>query len=185
MSKILCWDLEIKTPVSDTEGGWEAARNGDCGISALVVSDSDTRRFHLYDEHTLDEAVDHLNSADLLVGFNTLEFDARVLWGVTGRYITIPQYDILSEIWNTIGVRTKGFKLNEIALATLNLEKSGKGDFAPTLVAQGRYAELFDYCLNDVHLVRELYNHIQDLGWIRGAGGRQIELDRPVFAEYA
>lgn len=185
MTKIISWDLEIRDPVSDTEGGWDAARNGNCGISALVLFDSETDRYHIYGSDTLDEAVDHLNSADLLVGYNTLNFDCNVLFGVTGRYITVPQYDILAEIWNELGVRRKGYKLDQVAQATIGIGKSGNGEFATALVAQNRWAELFDYCLGDVHLVRKLYDHIVDCGFIKGADGERLTLNKPVYPDYA
>lgn len=183
--KILCWDLEIHDAISDKLGGWDAARRGDCGISALVISDSDTHRYHIYDKHMLDEAVDHLNSADLLVGYNTIGFDSEVVFGVTGRYITVPQYDILAEVWKSTGKRFKGFKLDDVAGATLNLHKNSDGEFATVLVRKKHWGKLFDYCLNDVHLVRELFNHIQDLGWVKGADGEQVHLEKPLTKEYA
>jgi DEAD/DEAH box helicase domain-containing protein len=185
MSKIICWDLEIETPVHDNPLGWEAARSGGCGISCLVASDSDSGRFHLYDKHDLDEAVDHLNSADLLVGFNTIDFDSSVIFGVTGRYITVPQYDILKEIYSAIGKRVKGFKLEEVGQHTLAIGKSGNGEFATTLVKRQHFGKLFDYCLNDVHLVKVLYNHIMDFGWIRGANDEEVHLEKPLIEEYA
>lgn len=182
---MICWDLEIEKPVSDTTGGWDGAKRGDCGISALVLSDSDTGRYHIYDKHTLEEAVDHLNGADLLVGFNTIEFDSSVVFGVTGRYITVEQYDICQEVWRTLKKRQKGYKLDEIAQATLGVGKNSNGEFATTLVRKKRWGQLFDYCLNDVHLVRELYNHINELGWIRGTPGIDLFLERPLLKDYA
>lgn len=184
-TKLLCWDLEILDPVSDHIGGWDAARRGDCGISALVISDSNTGRYHIYDQHNLDEAVDHLNSADLLIGYNTLNFDCEVVFGVTGRYITVPQYDILAEIWKALHGRRKGYKLDDVAKATINMEKNSNGEFATALAAKGHWGKLFDYCLNDVHLTRELFNHIQDLGWIKGADGEEIQLEKPELKDYA
>jgi len=185
MSRIICWDLEIETPVHEHPTGWEAARNGDCGISALIASDSETGRYHIYDKHDLDEAVDHLNSADLLVGFNTIDFDSSVVFGVTGRYITVPQYDILKEIYAALGKRVKGFKLDEVAKNTLGLGKVGDGEFATTLVKKERWGKLFTYCLNDVYLVKEVFNHIRDFGWIRGAGGEEVHLEKADIEEYA
>lgn len=182
--RIVCWDLEIEKPVDDFLDGWEAARRGDCGISALVLSDSETGRFHIYDKHTLDEALDHLNSADLLVGWNTINFDSHVLSGVTNRYITVRQYDMLQEAWHGVGFRQKGWKLGQVAERTLKLAKNGHGEFATALVARGAWGRLFDYCLNDVHLVRQLWNHVVDVGWLPDPEGNEIHLSLPL-EEYA
>lgn len=184
-NKLICWDLEILNPISDTLGGWDAARRGDCGISALVLSDSETGRFHIYDQHTLDDAVDHLNSADLLIGYNSINFDSEVIFGVTGRYITAPQYDILDEIWKALESRKKGYKLDDVAHATIGRAKNSNGQFATALAQKQHWGRLFDYCLNDVHLTRGIFNHIQDMGWIKGADGQELYLEQPTIKDYA
>lgn len=179
MTKILTFDLEIAKPIS-AAGGWDAARRGDCGISVLCIKDSETGRFYLFDEHTMDAAVDMLNSADLLVSFNGIDFDANVIFGVTGRYLTVPHYDILKEIWSALKCRKKGYKLDEVAQATIGMGKSGHGEFATTLAAQNRYAELHDYCIGDVHITAHLFDHIIDSGFIKGADGLELFLEKPL-----
>ena len=182
--RIVCWDLEIATPVEEQLDGWEAARRGDCGISALVLSDSETGRFHIYDKHTVLDGLAHLNSADLLVGWNTLDFDSRVIQGVTGEYITVVQYDMLQAAWRGVGFRQKGWKLTQVAERALGLTKNGHGEYATALAARGAWGSLFDYCLNDVHLVRQLYNKVVEQGWLPDPEGNEIHLDVPI-AEFA
>lgn len=177
--RILTWDLEILKPVESLPGGWSDVREGHAGISCLVVRDNETGRSHLYDQHTLDAAVDHLNSADLLVGFNSIGFDSAVLLGVTNRHIVAPQYDILAETWKALGRRQKGWKLNDVCARTLGLSKSGTGEFATALAAAGRWAELFDYCMGDVHITAELFNHIVREGWILDPEGERLHLAAP------
>lgn len=184
MPKILCWDLEILHPV-EKMGGWEAARNGACGISALVISDSETERFHIYDQHDLDAAFDHLSEADLLVGYNSLSFDTEVLNNVLGRQLSVNHYDILDRIWKQLPIRQKGWKLTEVATRALDLGKSGNGEFATALAAKGRWGKLFDYCLNDVHLTKMLFNYIQDFGYLPGPTGDKLHMPQPLFEEYA
>lgn len=177
--RILTWDLEIEKPVESLSGGWTEAREGGAGISCLVVRDNETGRSHLYDKHTLDAAVDHLNEADLLVGYNSVSFDSAVLLGVTNRHICVPQYDILAKIWEALGSRQKGWKLDDVASRTLGLHKSGKGIYATALWAQARYAELFDYCMGDVHITAAVFNHIVANGWILDPDGNHLHLDHP------
>jgi len=183
VAKILCWDLEILRPVG--KNGWDEARAGKNGISAVVISDSETGRFHIYDQHDLDAAVNHLNEGDLLVGYNTKSFDSEVIYGCTGRVVRGVHYDILDCIWNALPIRQKGWKLDEVATRTLNLGKSGGGEFATALAAKGHWGKLFDYCLNDVHLTKMLFNHIIDFGTLDGPNGEKLELPRPRFEEYA
>jgi len=177
--RILTWDLEIRKPVDSLMGGWEAARAGDAGISALVIKDTETGRYHIYDDKRLDQAVDHLNEADLLVGFNSSDFDTGVIEGITGRQIAPTQYDILSKIWEALGKRRKGFKLDEVCQRTIKRGKSGAGRYATTLASLGHWGELFDYCLGDVHITAELFNHIVDNGWVLGPDDEKLELSAP------
>jgi len=177
--RILTWDLEIRKPLESIDGGWEAVRNGAAGISCLAIRDNETGRQHLYDEHTLDQAADHLNEADLLVGFNSLSFDSAVLRGVSGREICCPQYDILAKIWEALGRRQKGWRLDDVAARCVGLRKSGKGEYATALYAQRRFAELYDYCMGDVHITACVFNHIVANGWVLTPDGDQLHLDPP------
>lgn len=180
MTRILTFDLEIARPVSSA-GGWDAARRGDCGISVLCIKDSETNRYHLFDERTLDAGIDMLNGADLLVSFNGIDFDANVIFGVSGRYLTVPHYDILREIWSALKGRKRGYKLDEVAQATIGMGKSGHGEYATTLFAEGRFAELHDYCIGDVHITAHLFDHIVDSGFIKGADGTELFLEKPLL----
>lgn len=180
-TRILVWDLEIERPIANRNGkpDWVGARNGKYGISVVAVYDNHTGRQHLYDKNQLQAAVEHLNCADVLVGFNTIDFDTPCLQALSGEEIVASHYDILDEIWKALRTRQKGYRLGDIASRTLGLHKSGEGESAPQLVAQGRWAELHDYCMNDVHLTRELYNHIVAFGSICDINGEQLELPRP------
>lgn len=180
--RTIVWDIEIAKPLPIKKGkpDWEAAKRGECGISAVVLWDSATERFHLYDSHSLEQCMVHLNSADLLVGFNSVEFDTRVIEAITGMEIQAQQFDILLATWKALGDKHfKGYKLGDICHRTIGLEKSGHGEGAPSLAKQGRWGELFDYCLNDVHITKELYNHIVDTGWILDVNGLELPLDVP------
>jgi hypothetical protein len=184
--RIVCWDLEIAKPIpmKGKKPDWDFARAGGCGISCVVLFDSETERFHLYDMNNLEECMAHLNSADLLVGYNSIEFDTSVIQAVTGQQLVPQQYDILKEIWTALGHFQKGYKLGDVCGRALNLEKSGAGDSAPSLAGQGRWAELMDYCLNDVHLTRCLYNYIVDEGGIPDVDGHMLKLASPPEGEF-
>lgn len=179
MSKILIFDIEIAKPI-EAVGGWEGAKKGLAGISSAVVWDSDTQRYHLYDANTLDELVAHLNSGDLIVGWNSRDFDIPCIEGVTGQKITAWGYDMLQEIWAAIGRFYKGYKLGDVCYRTLGLEKSGNGESAPHLAATGQWAKLFDYNLNDVHLTKSLYNHVVNEGFIIDVDGEPLHLECPL-----
>jgi len=163
---IITWDLEIAQPVEEVPGGWDEVRKGGAGISAVCLYDTASERYHTYDEFDLDACVDHLNSADILVGFNSLGFDTPVLETLTGATLETEQYDILAEVWRALSTRQKGYKLKDIC-ERLNIgTKVRTGDSAPNLYRDGRFGKLFDYCINDVHLTRKLANWINTNGHI-------------------
>lgn len=171
---IIVWDLEIATPIKNND--WEAAKRGENGISSLVCYDNVSERYHLYDDFTFPQCVEHLNSADLLVGFNSLEFDTPCFQGYTGCTLVPPQFDILQAVWQALGSRKSGWKLDAIAQRTINEGKSGTGESAPKLYAEGRFGELFDYNLNDVYITRKLYNHIVSFGTLTRPDGKPLQL---------
>jgi len=171
---IIVWDLEIEKPIKDND--WEAAKRGENGISSVVLFDSSTERYHLYDYHTLDSCGQHLNSADLIVGFNSVEFDAPCFSGCTGQSIVPVQFDILQAVWTALGKREKGWRLGQICERTIGEGKIKNGASAPRLYAEGRFGELFDYNLHDVYLTRKLYNHIVKFGTLVGPDGTPLQL---------
>lgn len=177
--RTICWDIEIRTSPNECVDGWEGARRGECGVSCVALFDSYSGRMHVYDEHDLERCVAHLNGADLLVGFNTIEFDTPALTGVTGEDILPDQYDILHEIWKALGTRVKGYKLDDICQRAGLGAKNSNGEFATVLYKKQHFGRLFDYCMNDVHLTRKLSNHIAREGSIPGPDGALLYLPSP------
>jgi uncharacterized protein YprB with RNaseH-like and TPR domain len=170
--------MEIAVPVEELPGGWNDARTGEAGVACVCLWDSSTDRYHVYDEFTIAKCIDHLNSADLIVSFNGKGFDVPALEGFTGTEIYADHYDILEECWKSIGKRQKGYRLGELAPRTLGLEKSNTGEHAPVLFRQQRFGELVDYCINDVHLTRKLFEHIMVTGEVIDPDGEPLLLDR-------
>lgn len=199
--RVVTFDLEIAREVDEFPEKWEAARQGKCGIASVVLHDSDTGRYHIYGPQvefdtkveefriaglgTLPECMHHLNSADLLVGFNSIEFDKPVLENFTQMSLTVAHYDILQEVWKAVGKKFKGYGLGPISQRTLGIGKSGTGEHAPILFKQGRFAELLDYNLNDVYMTRMLYNHILETGSIMDISNKPLELNVPTESAYA
>lgn len=180
MSRIVTFDVEIALPVEENPDGWNGARRGECGIASVVLFDTHTGRYHLADANGVDGVCDQLESADLVVSFNGLNFDVPCLSGFARRYLHLPHhYDILDHVWDAIGRREKGYGLNAICQRTLGLEKSGNGEHAPKLLKDGRWGELFDYNLNDVFLTRTLFNHILKHGYITDIDGAELEMWAP------
>lgn len=180
---VVVFDLETRRLASEV-GGWDALKRGEGGVSALVLYDNRTHRHHLYDAHTLDAGIRHLESADLVLSFNGLEFDLRVLAGLADRRIIAPNHlDLLQLVWKALGSRQGKNTLDAIGRRTLGYGKTGDGAHAPALADEGRWAELFDYCVADVDLTRQLFKFVQNHGGVVSANGDLLRLDMPLGFE--
>ena len=161
-------------------GGWPAARRGECGVSTVVLWDSEDDRPHIYGEENIDLCMEHLNKADMLVSFNGKNFDVPCLEGYTGIGIEVSQhFDILDKIWKALGSKPKGWGLGKVCERTLGLTKSDVGEHAPALAEQGHWATLIDYCLNDVYITKKLFFHIALTGYVIGPDGEQVFIEAP------
>lgn len=177
---VVCFDLETRK-LADEVGGWDALKRGEGGVSCLVVWDSITDHHHIYTSETLLAAAVHLESADVVLSFNGIEFDIPVLEGCIGRRVaTKAHLDLLRLIWSAIAGRRKGNTLDETAKRTLGRGKIGSGTSAPRLAEEGRWQELFTYCAGDVFLTRDLFRFVQEHGGVIGADGKLLYLHPPL-----
>jgi hypothetical protein len=104
-------------------------------------------------------------SHDLVIGFNSRNFDDRLM-DANGIQIRT-DYDILEEVrlaaYGSIDYRDcpKGFSYALGALGAANgFPKTGTGELAPKLWQDGERQKVIDYCLNDVKITKA----ILDLG---------------------
>jgi hypothetical protein len=171
-------DLEIAHPVRE-KADWDRARRGELGMSLACVYDGGLDSYRFYDAHNLSMLMDDLETAPLVVGFNSLEFDLPCIAGVAGRMPLVQgQYDILQKVWGAVGSRfVKGYGLGAIAERTFGIPKFSTGAHAPELYAAGRMAELYSYCLHDVFLTRLLFEHILCQGYIIDVNGDKLYLE--------
>jgi len=188
--KILIFDLETRLLAQDlcpddVNAGWDALRRGEGGISALMIYDVEDAWLHIYDDQSMNAATMHLESADVLIGFRSEAFDIPVVEGVIDRKLRIKyHYDIYSEIARTnarkgIVGRKGDFTLDAIARRTIGRGKNGSGAHAPDLVNSGRFAELFNYCGNDVRLTLDLFRYICQHGGVMNINNSFLPLPVP------
>ena len=66
------------------------------GVSVAVLYDSATDSMTAYAEDEIPQMVDHLKKLDLVIGFNIVKFDYKVLQGVHKfAYNSLPTLDLL------------------------------------------------------------------------------------------
>lgn len=163
--------------------GWDALKRGEGGLSVIAVWDSTDERTYLYDMRTIQALAHHLESADIVVGFNSQEFDIRAIEGVLNRKLRIRVHvDILQLVWTALrkkGARLKGNTLHDVATRTIGRGKTGEGTHAPQLADEGRWAELFQYCMDDVDITKEVFLYMREHGGIIGPDGHFLPLLLP------
>jgi hypothetical protein len=96
--------------------------------------------------------------ADLVVGFNIVNFDYEVLMGYT--VLDLPgqlrSLDLLVEVEKTLGNK---LRLDNIAHATLGLGKTADGVDAIKWWREKRLMEVAEYCCFDVKVTKLVHEH--------------------------
>ena len=143
---IVYFDLETQRTANDV-GGWDKKR--DMGMSLAVTYSTLRGGYHVYGEKDVDALVNELLRADLVVGYNVINFDYEVLMGYT--IVDLPHQcrtlDLLVDIEKALGKR---LKLDVVAKACLGVGKTGDGLDAIRWWRQGRMLEIAEYCCYDV-----------------------------------
>src|SRR3989338_9232767 len=151
--RIIYFDLETQRS-ADEVGGWDNKHL--MKIAVGVVYDSVDKKFYTYLESDAGGLVEKLLSADLVVGFNIINFDFAVLQPYTTVDLKnrVRSFDILKDVWDRLGYRVS---LNQIAKSTLKIEKSGNGLLSLQWFKEGKMAQIIEYCIKDVEITRDVF----------------------------
>ncbi len=153
--RIVVFDLETRLS-ADEVGGWNNKHL--MRVAVGVAWDSADGEFKVFFEEEVAALLALLKSADLVVGFNSRNFDYAVLKGYTQENIerTLPTFDILEELEKKLGHR---IKLDNIAQFTLGVGKSADGLQSLRWVKEGKLDLVRDYCIQDVKVTRDVFFH--------------------------
>lgn len=100
-------------------GGWSKAEQ--MGLKNALTYDTTTRRYNSYTKSEITNLIDHLLIADLIVGFNQLQFDYKILSSYTDtNFDVLPNFDMLSKIEQTLNFRVSRDNLAENTLGESN-----------------------------------------------------------------
>lgn len=126
-------------------------------ISLVGVYFYETDSFEAFREHELPKLWPRLERLTRVIGYNIDDFDLPVMNSYYPGDITrLPTLDILAEIEKKVGFRVK---LDDVVQATLGTSKSGNGLMAVEYFRTGEWGKLQEYCLQDVRVTRDLYEH--------------------------
>jgi len=171
----LIYDIEIKRAIPPRDGplelgiqycaGWHDHAN--MGISVIGAYDYAIGRYRVFCDDNKAEFFEAMESADLLVSFNGLGFDDKVIracW-FSAFHPGAKSYDLLNEIWHAAGLEPtfnyhthSGYGLDAMCEANFGRRKTGNGALAPVLWQQGKIGATIGYCLNDITLTKMLFD---------------------------
>ncbi|BCL60797.1 hypothetical protein DGMP_14900 [Desulfomarina profundi] len=167
------FDLETIRSAKEV-GGWAHCEK--MGISVAVIYDSRLDSYVSYLEEEIDDFIDHLHRLDLIVGFNNIRFDNRVISAYTDRDLTqLPNLDLLAEVQKYLGYR---LSLDRLAATTLGRKKSADGLQALQWYREGKIELIARYCKDDVELTRDLLYYALENGYFlfKNKAGKEVRL---------
>ena len=149
MKNIVYFDLETQRS-ADEVGGWDKIR--DMGMSIGVTYSTARGGYMIYGEKEVNDLINELLRADLVVGFNNIRFDNEVLHGYSVMDLNqTPTLDLLVDLQKTLNHR---LSLDAVATASLGVEKTAEGLQAIEWYKQGKLMEIAEYCCFDVKITK-------------------------------
>ena len=155
MKNIVYFDLETQKS-ADEVGGWDKIRH--MRMSVGVTYSTARGDYKIYGENQVNELMEELRRADLVVGFNVVRFDYEVLQGHNDffDYQQIPTLDMLVEVQKNLPHR---LSLDSIAHASLGVEKTAEGLQAIKWFREGKLCEIAEYCCYDVKITKLVHEY--------------------------
>lgn len=144
-------------------------------MSVGVTYSTHTGKYHIFDEENVSELVEQLVKADLVVGFNHIQFDYPVLQPYTV-YDLVSQTvncDMMLELEDVLGHR---LKLDAVAQASLNASKTADGldalkwwQLYKKTGDNEHLLNIAEYCCYDVKVTKEVYEYGLEHGMVKYA----------------
>ncbi|MES2226001.1 MAG: ribonuclease H-like domain-containing protein [Patescibacteria group bacterium] len=147
-------------------------------ISIVGIHDSGTGEYSSYTKEEFPKLWSIIESADMLIGFNSDTFDIPILNRYyPGDLSSIRSLDLLVEVQKMLGRRVR---LQSLAEATLGRGKGGNGLQAVEWWQQGLVDKVREYCIEDVRITRELYDYALKHGSLKYkdlSSNREFKID--------
>ncbi|MEM7383920.1 MAG: ribonuclease H-like domain-containing protein [Verrucomicrobiota bacterium] len=144
------FDLETQKSAGDV-GGWD--KKCDMLMSVGVTYSTKTGEYRVYGEAQVNDLIDELRRADLVIGYNHINFDYQVLMHYT--FLDLPSQLISLDLCVDLEARINHRpKLDAIALASLGCGKTEEGLQAIRWWREGKVMEIARYCCFDVKVTK-------------------------------
>lgn len=152
---IVYFDLETQRTANDV-GGW--GNKDRMGMSVGVTYSTATGEYVIYPENRVDDLIKQLRRADLVVGYNVINFDFQVLMGYTPLDLPafLPTLDLLVDVETVLGHK---LPLESLAQGTFGVGKTAEGLDAIRWWREGKVMEIAEYCCFDVKVTKMVHEH--------------------------
>jgi DEAD/DEAH box helicase domain-containing protein len=153
--------LALSTQKSAEEvGGWQHKHL--LGLGVAVTYDTREGQYNVYTAETVAALLASLREADLVIGFNTRDFDYQVLQPYTDvPLVTLPTLAILDEVQRTLGFR---LSLRHLVKETLGIERPDDSLRTLQWYQEGERERIAQQCRRDLELLRALVRYGTDTG---------------------
>ena len=136
-------------------GGWQHKHL--LGLGVAVTYDTREGRYNVYTAETVAALLASLREADLVIGFNTRDFDYQVLQPYTEVPLaTLPTLAVLDEVQRTLGFR---LSLRHLVKETLGIERPDDSLRTLQWYQEGERERIVQQCRRDLELLRELVRY--------------------------
>ena len=159
MNNIVYFDLETQKSAAEV-GGWDRKR--DMLMSVGCTYATGDGQYRIFGESQVDDLVKQLMRADLVVGFNIINFDYDVLTRYTPLdLMQTPTLDLMKDLEAKLGHR---LSLESLAVPTLGAPKVADGMAALRWWKEGKVMQIAEYCCFDVKITKELHEYGKEKG---------------------
>jgi hypothetical protein len=188
---LLVYDIETKYLAEQLEGGWVDKAGMRLGVGCVYNYDHDRYNFFMPGQ---EEQLEGYLRGNRVVSYNGKAFDSYIvqqsntpdttLWTdidvfeliVCAKHSATSIDDALARLGRST-VLNGSLGLDVVCAATLGHGKPAKlGRLAPSMLADGHWADLFGYVLQDVRRLRQLFEHILEKGWVIDGEQNTVQL---------
>jgi DEAD/DEAH box helicase domain-containing protein len=155
--------LALRTQKSAEDvGGWQHKHL--LGLGVAVTYDTREARYDVYTAETVAALLASLREADLVIGFNTRDFDYQVLQPYTDVPLaTLPTLAVLDEVQRTLGFR---LSLGHLVKETLGVERPDDSLRTLQWYQEGEREHIVQQCRRDLELLHALVRYGTGIGTV-------------------
>lgn len=156
------------------------------GISCICTYDYIEKQYAVFLEDNFSVFQELVNSAPFIAGFNNKMFDDKLCEANKISIDSNKSIDVKLMIQRAFGKlgnkRRAGFELDNLCkLNEIKSKTEDDGAFAPKLWQDGKKGRVISYCLNDVFMLKSLFDKILLKKPIIGPAGNSVTVNDPIF----